>query len=312
MVKEPIVKCSQCGHNTRTCIHATNHLHNNTNNHHHSNKGSLKLFGVKILMEREFESIKKSLSIGNLNSSVSSSSLVAEQLHTDGYLSDGPVHHARRKGQAWTDIEHQLFLKGLEKLGRGDWKGIANKFVMTRSASQVASHAQKHFLRRTTSDHKKKRLSVFDTPLIKHPIHTLPPPHRLDGFGVGPGFVEPKKSAKLFKEPQEQNIMTTSGVHGYPKPTPKLATTTNNCIPIFPHPNPFKQSYVLLQTPSDYAVGAAPFLHRYPMDSFGQPRIVVDREPPSKVGVPQDALELRLAPAKASPGPSASGAIKVT
>lgn len=106
------MKCSQCGHNNghnlRTCIHS-----NNNNNHLHGNKGSLKLFGVKILMEKEFEAMKKSLSIGNLNSSSSSSSHFAEQLHADGYLSDGPVHNARRKGLPSPAPTLILYIAGL-------------------------------------------------------------------------------------------------------------------------------------------------------------------------------------------------------
>lgn len=84
MVKESGArKCSHCGHNghnSRTC---------NIEN----GKGSacLKLFGVKIEKHEE-ESLKKSLSMGNLTS------YCADQInHDSGYLSDGLIHNTRHK-----------------------------------------------------------------------------------------------------------------------------------------------------------------------------------------------------------------------
>lgn len=65
-------------------------------------------------------------------------------------------------GVPWTKEEHRTFLEGLEKLGKGDWRGISRKFVMTRTPTQVASHAQKYFLRHTMFNNKKRRSSLFD------------------------------------------------------------------------------------------------------------------------------------------------------
>ncbi|KAL6274256.1 hypothetical protein ACE6H2_024948 [Prunus campanulata] len=41
----------------------------------------------------------------------------------------------------------ELFLKGLEQYGKGDWRSISRFCVVTRTTTQVASHAQKYFLR---------------------------------------------------------------------------------------------------------------------------------------------------------------------
>ncbi|XP_022131429.1 transcription factor MYB1R1-like isoform X2 [Momordica charantia] len=72
-------------------------------------------------------------------------------------------HFSLSLGVPWSEEEHRVFLVGLEKLGKGDWRGISRKFVTTRTPTQVASHAQKYFLRLTTLTRKKHcRPSLFD------------------------------------------------------------------------------------------------------------------------------------------------------
>ncbi|XP_074289871.1 transcription factor SRM1-like [Silene latifolia] len=68
----------------------------------------------------------------------------------------------RRRGQPWTEEEHKQFLMGMEKYGKGDWKTIAKEFVRTRTPTQVASHAQKHFKRQEKKKKDAKRWSIFD------------------------------------------------------------------------------------------------------------------------------------------------------
>ncbi|EPS65348.1 hypothetical protein M569_09427, partial [Genlisea aurea] len=64
-------------------------------------------------------------------------------------LPEQPTKNRRRgrKGVTWSQEEHALFLMGLQRLGRGDWRGISRNFVTSRTSTQVASHAQKFFIR---------------------------------------------------------------------------------------------------------------------------------------------------------------------
>lgn len=45
---------------------------------------------------------------------------------------------------------------------QGDWRGISRQFVQTRSPTQVASHAQKYFIRQSITGKRKRRSSLFD------------------------------------------------------------------------------------------------------------------------------------------------------
>lgn len=130
----------------------------------------LMLFGVRILgegeeeEEEEGEVMRKCSSMEDLTLFTSSDHGSVDH----GYLSDGPLQPSRKgkimrkRGVPWTEEEHKTFLEGLKKLGKGDWRGISRNFVKTRTPTQVASHAQKYFLRQTAPSTKKRRSSLFD------------------------------------------------------------------------------------------------------------------------------------------------------
>lgn len=141
-----------------------------------SGGGGVKLFGVRLT---DGSIMKKSASVGCLSAAHyhSSSSAAASPNPgsspidgSDGYLSDDPAHGSRssnrrverKKGNPWTEEEHRRFLIGLQKLGKGDWRGIARDFVTTRSPTQVASHAQKYYIRQGNAGRRKRRSSLFD------------------------------------------------------------------------------------------------------------------------------------------------------
>ncbi|KAL3646967.1 hypothetical protein CASFOL_009139 [Castilleja foliolosa] len=62
----------------------------------------------------------------------------------------------------WSEEDHKLFLLGLQKVGKGDSRGILRNYVKTRTPTQVAGHAQKHFLRRPNHNRRRRRCSLFD------------------------------------------------------------------------------------------------------------------------------------------------------
>ncbi|KAK3038625.1 hypothetical protein RJ639_027288 [Escallonia herrerae] len=119
------------------------------------------LFGVRV-MEGSF---RKSASMNNLAQYEQPHDSTADA--ADGYASDDVIHNStrsreRKRGVPWTEEEHKLFLLGLQKVGKGDWRGISRNFVKTRTPTQVASHAQKYFLRRNNHNRRRRRSSLFD------------------------------------------------------------------------------------------------------------------------------------------------------
>ncbi|KAJ0689500.1 putative transcription factor MYB/SANT family [Helianthus annuus] len=79
-----------------------------------------------------------------------------------GVTSSRPLEQERKKGVPWTEEEHKLFLLGLKKYGKGDWRNISRNYVVTRTPTQVASHAQKYFIRQLSGGKDKRRASIHD------------------------------------------------------------------------------------------------------------------------------------------------------
>lgn len=55
---------------------------------------------------------------------------------------------------------------GLEKYGKGDWRNISRNFVISKTPTQVASHAQKYYLRQLSKEKERKRPSIHDITTI--------------------------------------------------------------------------------------------------------------------------------------------------
>ncbi|KAJ0657541.1 putative transcription factor MYB-HB-like family [Helianthus annuus] len=111
----------------------------------------------------------------------------------------------RKKATPWSVEEHKRFLQGLEIYGKGDWRSISRMMVVTRMATQVASHAQKYFLRQASlkednnkeenrKKKKRKRSSIHDIttadPSMVVPVQpssATPPATSLNGGDQGTG-----------------------------------------------------------------------------------------------------------------------------
>ncbi|XP_075521239.1 transcription factor MYB1R1-like isoform X1 [Primulina tabacum] len=133
--------------------------------------GEIMLFGVRV----EVDPMRRCASMNNLSEllpvAVNNNDEdfpKAEEGTASGYASADDATplpsnrgRERKRGVPWTEEEHKRFLYGLQKVGKGNWRGISRDYVKTRTPTQVASHAQKYFFRRSNLN-RRRRSSVFD------------------------------------------------------------------------------------------------------------------------------------------------------
>ncbi|KAI7736094.1 hypothetical protein M8C21_018020, partial [Ambrosia artemisiifolia] len=147
-----------------------------------SSSNEIMLFGVRVKVDpmrksvsmnnlSQYQHLPNPLQSSNINNNINNNNnLDLSAVAADGYASADDVvvrtqsngSRERKRGIPWTEDEHKLFLLGLQKVGKGDWRGISRNFVKTRTPTQVASHAQKYFLRRCNLNRRRRRSSLFD------------------------------------------------------------------------------------------------------------------------------------------------------
>lgn len=83
---------------------------------------------------------------------------------------------------------------GLKKYGKGDWRNISRNFVVTRTPTQVASHAQKYFIRQLSGGKDKRRASIHDITTVNLNDTRTPSPDNK-------GTPSPEQSSVLPQQP---------------------------------------------------------------------------------------------------------------
>lgn len=145
-------KCSYCGtigHNSRTCNNILSHKHKQLYLHSSSSSSnsSLSMYSSSLTRFRVNENsnncLISTIPCNKKGNNYSVTSQICRVELTSIWI--------LWSGMLWTENEHYMFLRGLEKHGKGNWRLISRDFVTTRTPTQVASHAQKHFIRLSSS-----------------------------------------------------------------------------------------------------------------------------------------------------------------
>ncbi|CAH1439622.1 unnamed protein product [Lactuca virosa] len=235
--------CTQCGsngHDSRSCLTAADDSSSDVSG---IGAGEIMLFGVRV----KVDPMRKSVSMNNLsqyehpatressNNNIDVSATVAVAADTGYASADDAVRNQsngsreRKRGVPWTEDEHKLFLLGLQKVGKGDWRGISRNFVKTRTPTQVASHAQKYFLRRSNLNRRRRRSSLFDITTDSVAVMQTEE-QQVHDVEKTQAVVQPSIPSSTFP-------VTVSPVH-FENQVNNGSMLLIRSIPVFPTPNP--------------------------------------------------------------------------
>lgn len=110
---------------------------------------------------------------------------------------------------------NRLFLLGLDKYGKGDWRSISRNFVVTRTPTQVASHAQKYFIRLNSMNKDRRRSSIHDITSVNTGDLSVPQGPITGQTNASPAGASSVKSEKQAAQPPT----ASAGVGVYANPT---------------------------------------------------------------------------------------------
>ena len=153
----------------------------------------------------------------------------------------------------------RLFLLGLDKFGKGDWRSISRNFVISRTPTQVASHAQKYFIRLNSLNKERRRSSIHDITSVNNNGDTSQPSQ---GPVTGQGFVsQPVGGTTVYGAPVGQPIVGQGG------------STIGTPVPLQP-PGPYisrgsSPGHGLLGSP----INGVPVVYTVPQQPVSQPAV---------------------------------------
>lgn len=181
-----------------------------------------------------------------------------------GNKASSRAEQERRKGIPWTEEEHRLFLLGLDKFGKGDWRSISRNYVISRTPTQVASHAQKYFIRLNSMNRDRRRTSIHDITSVNNGDVAS---NHAPITGQQPSAVDPSNAAVLGPPLQHrgQPGMPGLGVYGAPVGHPVAAGPGHSHIgsavgtPVMLPPPGHHHPYVL---PVAYPMAPPPAMHQ--------------------------------------------------
>ncbi|KAI3930251.1 hypothetical protein MKW92_023927 [Papaver armeniacum] len=202
------------------------------------------LFGIRVLTEGSF---RKSVSLNNLSqyeqlphelaAADQEQNVVDHHVLATGYVSDDVAARSRerKRGVPWTEEEHKLFLLGLQKVGKGDWRGISRNFVKTRTPTQVASHAQKSSLFDITTD------TFMETKKSSTIIHQEEM-NKLVTQATGNLQVQEAASSKIIRQNRKTHRLPYLFALSTSPPTTSSSSTTSDVSRQFSRHSAFKST----------------------------------------------------------------------
>ena len=117
-------------------------------------------------------------------------------------------------------IYRRLFLMGLKKYGKGDWRNISRNFVISRTPTQVASHAQKYFIRQLSGGKDKRRASIHDITTVNLNETRTPSPENK--------ITSPDQSGAISQQPNSAAMPRTHFQWNQPNIGATLAFNSTN------------------------------------------------------------------------------------